>query len=85
MAGAQRFDLILMDMQMPRLNGLQATRAIRAGTASQGTPILAMTANAFEQDRQACLEAGMNDHLAKPVDPDLLYEAVLRGLEAAPR
>ncbi|HEX6734575.1 MAG TPA: bacteriohemerythrin, partial [Azonexus sp.] len=63
------YDLILMDIQMPQLNGIDATRLIRALPAHQRTPILAMTANAFEQDRQACLAAGMNDHIAKPVDP----------------
>ena len=79
LALSRAYDLILMDMQMPVMDGLTATRAIRerAGTV---TPIVAMTANAFGEERAACLAAGMNDHLAKPVDPDLLYATVLRWL-----
>ncbi|WP_374482468.1 ATP-binding protein [Zoogloea sp.] len=77
------YALILMDMQMPRLNGLDATRAIRRQPGHGATPIIAMTANAFDEDRQRCLEAGMNDHLAKPVEPSALYAAVLRWLSAA--
>ncbi len=76
----QAYDLILMDMQMPRLNGIDATRQIRQLPAHRATPILAMTANAFSQDRQDCLAAGMNDHIAKPVDPDLLFASLLYWL-----
>ena len=75
------YDLILMDMQMPNLNGTDASKAIRTLPAYASTPILAMTANAFEEDRQACLSAGMNDHIAKPVDPQRLYLALLTWLE----
>jgi two-component system, sensor histidine kinase and response regulator len=69
-----------MDVQMPEMNGLQATRAIRALPGAQATPILAMTANAFGEDRVECLAAGMNDHVAKPVDPQGLYETLLAWL-----
>ncbi|MBS0348106.1 MAG: response regulator [Proteobacteria bacterium] len=80
MASQQRYQLIMMDMQMPNLNGLDATKAIRAGSLNVDTPILAMTANAFEEDRQSCFDVGMNDFVAKPVVPDVLYETILRWL-----
>ena len=79
-AGKQRYSLILMDVQMPNLNGLDATRVIRAESLNGNTPILAMTANAFEEDRKACLAAGMSEHLGKPVNVDLLFETVLKWL-----
>ncbi len=75
------YALILMDVQMPNLNGIDATRIIREESANMTTPILAMTANAYDEDRERCLKAGMNDHLAKPVDPAHFYTLLLRWLE----
>ncbi|MDD2991731.1 MAG: response regulator [Zoogloea sp.] len=77
MAAVTRYDLILMDIQMPGMDGLTATRQIRAGSASGArVPIIALTANAFDEDRQRCLDAGMNDHLGKPFEAEELNRLV---------
>ena len=85
LAAQKTYDLILMDMQMPRLNGLDATRRIRALPGYEDTPILGLTANAFPQDREACLQAGMNTHIAKPIKPQALYGLVLAWLASRPK
>ena len=80
-ARANDYALILMDMQMPNLNGLEATRQIRAIRDPLSTPILAMTANAFAEDKARCLAAGMNDFLVKPFDPEALFSSLIRWLD----
>ncbi|MET0384088.1 MAG: response regulator [Burkholderiaceae bacterium] len=76
----ERYDCILMDVQMPVMDGLEATRHIRADKRMARTPILALTANAGEEDRQQCLDAGMDDFIAKPVNPADLYATLNRWL-----
>jgi PAS domain S-box-containing protein len=80
----QTYDLILMDVQMPELDGLDATKIIRTLSGGQEIPILAMTANVFDDDRQDCLNAGMNDFVAKPVDPKILYSTLAKWLSTTP-
>jgi len=74
------YDLILMDVQMPEMDGLEATQVIRSMAGKANLPILAMTANVFVEDRQACLETGMNDFVAKPVDPENLFSTLIKWL-----
>jgi CheY-like chemotaxis protein len=72
-----------MDMQMPTMDGLQATRQIRSMLGQTRLPIIATTANAFNEDRLLCLEAGMDDYVTKPVDPRVLYETILLHMSKA--
>ena len=82
-APAGKYDLILMDVQMPRMSGYEATKAIRGFEDSEkaSIPIIAMTANAFEEDRQNALAAGMDEHLAKPIDVDNLVNTLVRFMK----
>jgi two-component system, sensor histidine kinase and response regulator len=75
------YDAVLMDMQMPVMDGVEATRIIRSNPSFETLPIIAMTANAMASDRILCLEAGMNDHIAKPIDPDQLFGVLLRWIK----
>jgi len=80
--GAQvPYDAVLMDVQMPEMNGYDATRAIRGLPGCQHLPIIALTAHALVEERARCLAAGMDDHLAKPIDPGLLYQTLARWIE----
>ncbi|GAB0057159.1 Sensor histidine kinase RcsC [Candidatus Magnetaquicoccaceae bacterium FCR-1] len=80
MVQRHRYDVVLMDMQMPVMDGVTATMEIRKIPDLAGLPILAMTANAMQQDRERCSAAGMNDHVAKPIDPDVLWRALLKWI-----
>lgn len=81
-ASAGYYDVVLMDIQMPKMNGYQATKAIRKLSDERAqVPIIAMTANAFEEDRQAAFAAGMDDYLAKPIEIDKLLRKIVKVLE----
>ena len=74
----QQFDVILMDLQMPEMDGFEATRQIRSDPRFSNLPIIAMTAHAHDEERERCLDAGMNDHVAKPIDPAVLFDTLTR-------
>ena len=76
MVKARKYELILMDIQMPEMDGFQATKAIRSMEGCGGIPIVAMTANAMQGDKEKSLEAGMNDHITKPLMPGVLMEKI---------
>jgi two-component system, sensor histidine kinase and response regulator len=82
MVAGGAYDLVFMDMQMPVMDGVTATRAIRRLEGMDRLPIIAMTANAMEKDRQACMDAGMDDVLIKPIDPQCMWDVLLRRLAA---
>lgn len=77
---ANDYDLVLMDIQMPEMDGLEATRLIRCMERKEDFPILAMTANVFAEDRKDCMEAGMNDFVAKPIDVDTMFKTLAKWL-----
>ena len=76
----RRFDCVLMDVQMPVLDGIEATQRIRQDPGLAGLPVIAMTANALLEDRSRCLDAGMDDVLTKPVDPPVLFAVLAKWL-----
>jgi CheY-like chemotaxis protein/HPt (histidine-containing phosphotransfer) domain-containing protein len=78
------FDVVLMDLQMPEMDGFTATRLLRGRPQLQGLPIIAMTAHALVDERQRCLDAGMSDHVSKPIDPDVLFATLLRWAKPRP-
>jgi len=77
------YDVVLMDLQMPEMDGITATKLLRADPRLQSLPIIAMTAHALVEERQRCLEAGMNDHVSKPIDPDALFATLARWTHPA--
>ena len=85
MIEANDYDVVLMDMQMPVMDGVAATRIIRSDPRYQDLPIIAMTANALASDRELCLSVGMNDHIAKPIDPHQLFGVLMRSIRRSQR
>jgi two-component system, sensor histidine kinase and response regulator len=81
MVSEKEYDLVLMDMQMPVMDGITATKAIRSKPRFLSLPIIAMTANAMDSDREMCLQAGMVDHVAKPIDPDEMFATIKKWIK----
>ncbi len=81
MVNQKKYDVVLMDMQMPVMDGITAAKIIRADARHTALPIVAMTANVMAADREKCIDAGMNDHVAKPIDPDELFTVLLRWIK----
>jgi two-component system sensor histidine kinase/response regulator len=79
-----RFDVVFMDLQMPEMDGITATKLLRSDPRFKQIPIIAMTAHALEEERQSCLDAGMNDHLSKPIDPEALLSTLLKWAKPKP-
>src|SRR5277367_3271193 len=82
---ASAFDVVFMDLQMPEMDGFTATKLLRSDPRLQKLPIIAMTAHALVEERQRCLDAGMNDHVSKPIDPDALFSTLLRWAKPRPK
>jgi CheY-like chemotaxis protein len=82
---APPFDVVFMDLQMPEMDGFTATRLLRRDPRLQKFPIIAMTAHALVEERQRCLDAGMNDHVSKPIDPDNLFSTLMRWARPRPK
>jgi len=82
---APPFDVVFMDLQMPEMDGITATKLLRRDSRLQKFPIIAMTAHALVEERQRCLDAGMNDHVSKPIDPDALFSTLLRWAKPRPK
>jgi two-component system sensor histidine kinase/response regulator len=79
------FDVVFMDLQMPEMDGITATKLLRSGPRLKQIPIIAMTAHALVEERQRCIDAGMNDHVSKPIDPDALFSTLLKWARPKPR
>jgi CheY-like chemotaxis protein len=79
-----RFDVVLMDLQMPEMDGITATKLLRSDPRLKQIPIIAMTAHALVEERQNCIDAGMNDHVSKPIDPDALFSTLLKWAKPKP-
>jgi CheY-like chemotaxis protein len=82
---AVSFDVVFMDLQMPEMDGITATKLLRSDPRLKQIPIIAMTAHALVEERQRCIDAGMNDHVSKPIDPDALFSTLLRWAKPKPK